>query len=53
MQLTTLYFPLRKNTRGIDVIRGMKSLTAIGATWQAAIPAAEFWKRYDAGEYWR
>ena len=34
---------------GIEVIRGMSSLTQIQPTVETPIDAAEFWKRYDLG----
>jgi hypothetical protein len=38
-------------TRGLDILRGMKSLKTIGIRWRVAWPAAEFWERYDKGEF--
>jgi formylglycine-generating enzyme required for sulfatase activity len=38
-------------TRGLDVLRDMKSLKTIGIRWDQAWPAAEFWERYDKGEF--
>ena len=29
----------------------MKSLETIGVAWDQAWPAAEFWERYDKGEF--
>ena len=37
-------------TRGLDILRDMKSLKTIDAMDQAW-PAAEFWDRYDKGEF--
>jgi len=38
-------------TRGLEILRDMKSLKSIGiARWQSW-PAAEFWERYDKGEF--
>ena len=52
MPLKTLIFDPARAAKGIEVIRAMKSLEHIGATWeQRAQPAAEFWKRYDAGGF--
>jgi len=31
----------------------MKSLQTIGPHWNQQFPAAEFWKKYDAGEFTR
>jgi hypothetical protein len=51
MPLKTLIFDPARAAKGIQLIRAMKSLGCIGATWeQRGQPAAEFWKRYDAGE---
>jgi hypothetical protein len=47
-----IFFPAAI-TNGIEVIRGIKTLGRIGLSnnneniW----PAAEFWKKYDAGEF--
>ncbi len=38
-------------TKGMDVLRDMKSLKTIGIVWNQAWPAAEFWERYDKGEF--
>jgi hypothetical protein len=39
--------------RGLDILRNMKSLKTIGISWESdkAWPAAEFWQRYDRGEF--
>jgi hypothetical protein len=29
----------------------MKTLQSIGTSWSDLMPAAEFWKKYDAGEF--
>ncbi|MDD4869124.1 MAG: protein kinase [Kiritimatiellae bacterium] len=53
MPLTSIYFTPKDITSGIEVIREMKTLTQIGTSnpdvnhW----PTAEFWKKYDAGEF--
>jgi len=36
--------------QGMEVLRGMKSLVTIGVDTNK-LPAAEFWQRYDAGEF--
>jgi serine/threonine protein kinase/Leucine-rich repeat (LRR) protein len=51
MDLTTLEFTPKNITQGIDVIRQMKSLTAIGPQEKSDLRADEFWKKYDAGEF--
>jgi hypothetical protein len=38
-------------TRGLDMLRDMKSLKTIGIRWRVFWPAAEFWERYDKGEF--
>jgi hypothetical protein len=38
-------------TRGLDILRDMKSLKTIGIGYNRAWPAAEFWERYDKGEF--
>ncbi len=38
-------------TRGLDVLRDMKSLKTIGISHNQIWPAAEFWARYDKGEF--
>jgi hypothetical protein len=55
MRLQALVFSPKDCAKGIEVIRQMKSIEKIAATsdqhgapW---MPAAEFWKKYDAGEF--
>jgi hypothetical protein len=38
-------------TKGLDILRDMKSLKAIGIEWNQSWPAAEFRQRYDEGEF--
>jgi uncharacterized membrane protein len=38
-------------TKGLDILRDMKSLKTIGIAWRQTWPAAEFWKRYEKGEF--
>ena len=33
------------------MLRNMKSLKTIGTEWNQTWPAAEFWARYDKGEF--
>jgi hypothetical protein len=43
-----------KITQGLDIFRDMKSLKTIGVSTDDASqlwPAAEFWERYDKGEF--
>jgi Leucine-rich repeat (LRR) protein len=51
MPLTFLVFTPRNITNGIDIVRTMKSLEKIGTNRTCTMPAAEFWKKYDAGEF--
>ena len=51
MQLTEFTFYPKSGMKGMSVIRQMKSLHTIGVGWTSKMPAAEFWKRYDAGEF--
>jgi hypothetical protein len=41
----------KKITRGLDILRAMKSVKTIGISWEQAWPAAQFWERYDRGEF--
>jgi hypothetical protein len=36
---------------GPDILRDRKSLKTIAIEWNQAWPAAEFWERYDKGEF--
>jgi len=38
-------------SRGLDILRDMKSLKTIGIDYSQSWPAAEFWERYDKGEF--
>jgi len=38
-------------TKGLDILRGITSLKTIGIDWNQSWPAAEFWERYDKGEF--
>jgi hypothetical protein len=53
MNLTGICFTPKNITKGLDVIRQMRSLKTIGVAWEAKdhFPADEFWKKYDAGEF--
>jgi hypothetical protein len=48
-----LLFTPKNITKGIDLIRQMKSLKTIGVGFrdEDKFPPAEFWKKYDAGEF--
>lgn len=55
LQLTRLIFTPQNITAGIDVVRQMSSLREIDTQFEGnqpqAVPANEFWARYDAGAY--
>jgi hypothetical protein len=51
MNLTTILFTPKNVTKGLDVIRQMKSLKTIGLNSHFKVPPDEFWKKYDAGEF--
>ena len=50
MNFTQILFTPTSITKGLDVIRQMKSLTVM-SVGDARLPPAEFWKKYDAGEF--
>src|SRR5262249_36012043 len=43
--------PKNMTTRGLRALRNMKTLKSIGTDWNQVWPAAEFWARYDKGEF--
>ncbi len=43
--------PRNISKKGLDLLRHMKSLKTIGTDWNQGWPAAEFWARYDKGEF--
>ena len=51
MPLEFLCLTPKNITKGLDILRDMKSLKTIGIVWHKACPAAEFWERYDKGEF--
>ena len=51
MPLEEIYLTPKNITRGLDILRDMKTLKTIGVEWGQAWPAAEFWERYDKGEF--
>jgi uncharacterized membrane protein len=51
MPLEKIYLTPKNITRGLDILRDMKSLKTIGIAWRQTWPAAEFWERYDRGEF--
>jgi hypothetical protein len=51
MPLEEILLTPKNITRGLDILRDMKSLKTIGIAWNQAWPAAEFWERYGNGEF--
>ncbi len=53
MELQEIYFEPKNITKGMDILRQMKSLKTIGIEWERRqqMPAAEFWKKYAGGEF--
>jgi hypothetical protein len=51
MPLEEIRLTPKKTTRGLGILRGMKSLKTIGIDHNQSWPAAEFWERYDKGEF--
>jgi hypothetical protein len=51
MPLEEILLTPKNITKGLDILRDMKSLKTIGIAWDQSWPAAEFWQRYDKGEF--
>ena len=51
MPLEDIRLTPKNITKGLDILRAMKSLKTIGITLEQSWPAAEFWERYDKGEF--
>jgi len=53
MALTEVMLTPRTITKGMDVLRQMKSLKTISIGWDVKekFTPNEFWKKYDAGEF--
>jgi internalin A len=53
MPLQILTLSPRRISKGIEIVRRMKSLKKIGMHWdeKQLLPPQEFWKRYDAGDF--
>jgi hypothetical protein len=51
MPLEDVHLTPKNITRGLDILRDMKSLKTIGIDGDHSWPAAEFWRRYDKGEF--
>ncbi|MCY3018187.1 MAG: hypothetical protein NTW87_04030 [Planctomycetota bacterium] len=50
-RLEILVFTPKSIAKGLDVIRKMRTLHSIGVQYDRSWPPAEFWKKYDAGEF--
>jgi tRNA A-37 threonylcarbamoyl transferase component Bud32 len=51
MHLLRVWLTPRNITQGMDVLRQMKSIRFIGVRALNPLPAEEFWKKYDAGDF--
>jgi hypothetical protein len=51
MPLEEIRLTPKNITKGLDILRDMKSVKTIGVAEYQAWPAAEFWERYDKGEF--
>jgi hypothetical protein len=51
LHLSQIILTPRTVTKGMDALRTMASLKGIGVTWGTLYEPAEFWRRYDAGEF--
>jgi len=51
MELDEIRLTPKNITQGLEILRDMKSLKTIGSGEGKSWPAAEFWERYDKGEF--
>jgi len=51
MKLERFTFTPKSITKGVELVRGMKTMREIGDAWGRWISPEEFWKKYDAGEF--
>jgi hypothetical protein len=51
MKLEQFTFTPKAVTRGIEIVRGMKSIKQISFEGGKLMSPEEFWKKYDAGEF--
>ena len=49
--LEKIHLTPKNITKGLAILRDMKSLKTIGIDWTKSWPAAEFWDRYEKGEF--
>jgi hypothetical protein len=51
MKLKEFVFTPKNITKGIEIVRGMKSIREIGPRYSRLMDPEVFWKKYDAGEF--
>ena len=51
MPLEDIRLTPKNITKGLDILRDMKSLKTIGTDGAHSWPAAEFWARYNKGQF--
>jgi hypothetical protein len=51
MPLEEIILTPKNIIKGLDILKGMKSLKTIGIAYKQTWPAAEFWQRYNKGEF--
>jgi hypothetical protein len=51
MPLEEIRLTPKNINRGLEVLRALKSVRSIGIGYHQVWPAAEFWERYDKGEF--
>jgi hypothetical protein len=51
LELEMIRLTPRNVTQGLEILRNMRSLKTIGIGHNQSWPAAEFWDRYDKGEF--
>lgn len=51
MSLEKICLTPPKIAKGLEIIRQMKSIQIIDISWPAKLSPAEFWKKYDAGDF--
>jgi formylglycine-generating enzyme required for sulfatase activity/Leucine-rich repeat (LRR) protein len=51
LELEEIYLNPRNITQGLEILRDMQSLKTIGIDYSQSWPAAEFWERYNKGEF--
>jgi hypothetical protein len=51
LKLDTLIFEPKLIVKGLEIIRRMTTLKGLGPDELHPLPPAEFWQKYDAGEF--